>query len=200
MLPHMSSFVLQHMASLIRTWVRTNKGFKEVHLTACAKALFEYCGAEVTSTQVYNHLRNWGLRWIQVSKLRDLSGAGWCEETYTIILQEAHYVGHVSAGHRQTCHGLRKRGALGDDEIQAFSSMTEAVKEVSAAIRENKPTDLHPDLYVAVMDTVGFTEEALMLALCHLIDHKAQGVNFVGMAEQHRTLWLRTFLGKYYKD
>ena len=76
--------------------------------------------------------------------------------------------------------------------------MTEAVKEVAAAIRENKPTDLHPDLYAPVMDAVGFTEEALMLALGHLVDHKAQGVNFVGMAEQHRTLWLRNFLGKYY--
>ena len=92
----------------------------------------------------------------------------------------------------------RKRGALGDNEIQAFTSMTEAVKEVAAAIRENKPTNLHPDLYAAVMDAVGFSEEALMLALGHLVDHKAQGVNFVGMAEQHRTLWLRTFLGKYY--
>ena len=66
--------------------------------------------------------------------------------------------------------------------------MTEAVKEVVAAIRDNKPTDLHPDLYAAVMDAVGFSEEALMLALGHLVDHKAQGVNFAGMAEHHRTL------------
>ena len=61
-LPHMSTFVLKHMASLIRTGVRTDKGFMEVHLTACAKALFEHCGAEVTSTQVYNHLRKWRMR------------------------------------------------------------------------------------------------------------------------------------------
>ena len=57
-----------------------------------------------------------------------------------------------------------------------------------AAIRENNSTDLHPDLYAIVMDAVGFTEEALMLALGHLVDHKAQGVNFAGMAEHHRTL------------
>ena len=78
--------------------------------------------------------------------------------------------------------------------------MTEAVKEVAQAIRESKPTDMHPDLYNAVMDSVGFTEEALMVALGHLVDHKAQGVNFVGMAEQHRTLWLRNFMGKYYNE
>ncbi|CAM0910915.1 unnamed protein product [Alopecurus aequalis] len=260
-LPHPSTFVLKHMASLIRTGVRTDKGFKEVHLHACAKALFEHCGAEVTSTQVYNHLRKWRMRWIQVSKLRDLSGAGWDEETCTIILEEVYYRRHISDHPKnaeflnkpilnyvqmhvifsyglatgkhamgsedplgtplpEDAHthesdtvvidgpdkpadapilgGKRKRGALGDDEIQAFSSMTEVVKEVAAAIRDNKPTNLHSDLYAAIMDAVGFTEEALMLALRHLVDHKAQSVNFVGMAEQHRTLWLRTFLGKYY--
>ena len=96
--------------------------------------------------------------------------------------------------------GKRKRGALGDDEIKAFASMTEAVKDVAHAIRESKPTDMHPDLYMAVMDAVGFTEEALMVALGHLVDNKAQGVAFVGMHLQHRTLWLRTFLAKYYTE
>ena len=95
-LPHQSTFVLKHMASLVRTGVRTDKGFKEVHLNACAKALFEHCCAIVSSTQVYNHLRKWRMRWMQVSKLRDLSGAGWDEKTLTIILEEVHYRGHIS--------------------------------------------------------------------------------------------------------
>ena len=67
--------------------------------------------------------------------------------------------------------GNRERGTLSDDEIQAFSSMTDAVKEVSHAIRESKPTDMHPDR--AVMDAVGFAEEDLMVALGHLVDNKA---------------------------
>ena len=83
------------MCALIKTGVRTDKGFKEVHLTAIAKALFVHCGAEVTSTQVYNHLRKWRLRWLQVSKLRDLSGAQWCEDSFTIILEADHYEGHI---------------------------------------------------------------------------------------------------------
>ena len=95
-LAHMSNFVLRHMSTLVKSGIRTDKGFKEVHLTACAKALFEHCGVEVTSTQVYNHLRKWRLRWIQVVKLRDLSGAQWCEETHTIILEQVHCVGHIS--------------------------------------------------------------------------------------------------------
>jgi hypothetical protein len=74
-LPLQSSFVLEKMCEIIKTGVHTNKGFKEVHLTIVSKALFEDCGAEVTSTQVYNHLRKWMTRWIQIKKLRDLSGA-----------------------------------------------------------------------------------------------------------------------------
>jgi hypothetical protein len=50
--------------------------------------------------------------------------------------------------------GKRKRGALAKDELQAFTCMTEAVKDVAQAIRENKPTDVHPDLYKAVMDVL----------------------------------------------
>jgi hypothetical protein len=47
--------------------------------------------------------------------------------------------------------GKGKRGGLAEDELQAFTSMTEAFKDVAQAIRENKPTDIHPDLYKAIM-------------------------------------------------
>ena len=49
-LPFMSSFVLEKMWSLIKTGVRIDKGFKEVHLTDVAKALYERCGVDVSST------------------------------------------------------------------------------------------------------------------------------------------------------
>ena len=51
--------------------------------------------------------------------------------------------------------------------------MTDAVKEVAQAIRESKPTDMHPDLYRAVMDAVGFCEASLMFSLVHLVNNKA---------------------------
>jgi hypothetical protein len=94
--------------------------------------------------------------------------------------------------------GKRKRGAFADDELVAFTNMTVVVKDVAQAIRDNKPTDMHPDLYNAVMDMLGFAEDDLMAALSHLIDHKAQGSNFVNMIESHRVLWLRNYLGKYH--
>ena len=71
-------------------WVRTEKGFKEAHLNIIAKLVFEFSAQEVTSTQVYNHLRNWRVRWIHVSILRDISGAQWNEETRSILLETEH--------------------------------------------------------------------------------------------------------------
>jgi hypothetical protein len=74
--------------------------------------------------------------------------------------------------------------------------MTEAIKDVAQAIRENKPTNIHPDLYKAVMDVLEYTPDALMAALNHLVDHKAQGVTFIAMADSHMSLWLRNYLSK----
>ncbi|XBH55576.1 hypothetical protein VPH35_077640 [Triticum aestivum] len=152
--PFMSTFVLNKMCELISSVVRTDKGFKEVHLNTVANKVFEFCGQEVSATQVYNHLRKWRSRWIQVSRLRDLSGASWDENTCSIVLEAEHYAGHVA------------------------------------------PLDVHPDLYGAVMTHGGFSDEALMAALSHLLDNKAQGVGFVAMAGAHRGKWYAVFIGK----
>ena len=75
--------------------MRTNKGFKEVHLNQVAKAMQEYSGNEITGTQVYNHLSKWRQRWVRVVKLRELSGALWNEDTCAITLEDEHYKAHV---------------------------------------------------------------------------------------------------------
>ncbi|XBI26266.1 hypothetical protein VPH35_051026 [Triticum aestivum] len=100
--PFMSTFVLNKMCELISSGVRTDKGFKEVHLNTVAKQVFEFYGQEVSATQVYNHLRKWIGQWIQVSKLRDLSGASWDENTCSIVLEVEHYAGHVADHPRDT--------------------------------------------------------------------------------------------------
>jgi hypothetical protein len=94
--------------------------------------------------------------------------------------------------------GKRKRGGLAEDELQAFSSMTEAVKDVAQAIRDNKPTNVHPNLYKAVMDVFEYSPDALMAALNHLVNHKAQGITFVAMGDSHMFLRLRNYLSKHY--
>jgi len=52
-----SGFVLRRMKQLIESGARADKGFKDKEVNMVAKQLREYCGEEVSSTQVYNHLR-----------------------------------------------------------------------------------------------------------------------------------------------
>ncbi|KAJ1299124.1 hypothetical protein BS78_01G507600 [Paspalum vaginatum] len=82
------------MCWLIATGVRIDKVFKEMHLNQVAKAVHEFSGVEVSGNQVYNHLRKWRLKWIRVTKLRELIGALWDEENSMITLDDEHYKGH----------------------------------------------------------------------------------------------------------
>ncbi|KAK3126562.1 hypothetical protein QOZ80_7AG0558510 [Eleusine coracana subsp. coracana] len=93
--PANSGFVLSAICELVGKGARTDKGFKEVHVNQVAKALREFSREEVTVTQVYNHLRKWRQRWGKVSKLKDLSGAQWDDDTKTILLEHEHYLGHI---------------------------------------------------------------------------------------------------------
>ena len=86
----MSSFVLRKFVNLVGQGLKTNKGFKEVHLNSVARSLIEFIGQEVTGTQVYNHLRKWRQRWVKVCRLKDISGATWDENTFTILLHDEH--------------------------------------------------------------------------------------------------------------
>jgi hypothetical protein len=91
----MSTFILRKFADLIGQGVKIDEGFKEVHVNSVAKALTEISGQEVTGTQVYNHLRKWRQKWIRVCRLKDLSDAHWDENTFTIILDDEHLLGHT---------------------------------------------------------------------------------------------------------
>jgi hypothetical protein len=84
--------------------------------------------------------------------------------------------------------GKRKRGGLAEDELQAFNSMTGAIKDVAQAFRDNKPTNVHPDFYKAVIDVLEYSPDAPIVVLNHLVDHKAKGITFVAMEDSHRSL------------
>jgi hypothetical protein len=105
--PVMSAFVLRRFADLVGEGVKTDKGFKEVHLNNVARQVSEFPGQEVTGTQVYNHLRKWRQCWVRVCKLKDLSGALWDENNCSIVLAEEHLLGYtkvscIVAGHHKT--------------------------------------------------------------------------------------------------
>ncbi|KAK3121170.1 hypothetical protein QOZ80_8BG0647450 [Eleusine coracana subsp. coracana] len=95
--PVMSSFVLRRFVDLVGGGVKTDKGYKEVHVNQVARNLSEFTGQEVTGTQVSNHLRKWRQRWVKVCRLKDLSGATWDEDTFTIVLDDEHLLGHTKA-------------------------------------------------------------------------------------------------------
>uniref|UniRef100_A0ACD5UI42 Uncharacterized protein n=1 Tax=Avena sativa TaxID=4498 RepID=A0ACD5UI42_AVESA len=75
--------------------VKTDKGFKEIHIGQAAKALTKLVGYDVTTTQVTNHLRKWKIRYQRIEKLRLLSGALWDDDQKMIVLEDQHYLGHT---------------------------------------------------------------------------------------------------------
>ncbi|KQJ92006.1 hypothetical protein BRADI_4g41143v3 [Brachypodium distachyon] len=91
----MSSMMLSFLADLVATGTRTSSGFKAMHLNNCAKALNEHFKTGITGAQISNHLKKWRKVWINVTKLRNLSGALWDEDTSTIRLADDHYANHV---------------------------------------------------------------------------------------------------------
>jgi len=94
--------------------------------------------------------------------------------------------------------GKRKRGNFSEDEMLMLTNMSDAVNNVANALRETGPTHVDAELYLAVMEMPGFTEEALIVPYIYLLDNKTQGRGFVGMSDSHRDIWLRNYLAKNY--
>ncbi|CAD6238743.1 unnamed protein product [Miscanthus lutarioriparius] len=92
----------------------------------------------------------------------------------------------------------RKRGNFSKEEMLMLTNISDDVNNVANALRATGPAHVDANLYLAVMEMPGFSEEALIIAYTFLLDNKAQGRGFVNMSDAHRALWLRTFLAKNY--
>ncbi|KAM0908724.1 hypothetical protein ACQ4PT_015264 [Festuca glaucescens] len=93
--PPMSACLMKCLAQIAAKGVKTDKGFKEVHITKAAKDVSKLVGYEVTTTQITNHLRKWKTRWQKIDKLRTLSGALWDDDAKMIVLADQHYLDHT---------------------------------------------------------------------------------------------------------
>ena len=93
--PVQSGFVLRRFHDLVGQGVKTEKGFKEVHVRQVALMVSEFARVNVTTQQIYNHLRKWRQRWVKVVRLKDLSGALWDEDHHMIVLDDEHLLGHT---------------------------------------------------------------------------------------------------------
>jgi hypothetical protein len=66
----------------------------------------------------------------------------------------------------------RKRPYFSEEEVLIMTNMTDAVNNVANVLRETGLAHVDADLYHAVMDMPGFSEEALIVAFSHLLDDK----------------------------
>uniref|UniRef100_A0A804LUR2 Uncharacterized protein n=1 Tax=Zea mays TaxID=4577 RepID=A0A804LUR2_MAIZE len=95
--------------------------------------------------------------------------------------------------------GKRKRYVT-DEDVVVFNGMKEDVSDVAAAVRESIHAEAAPGIYNAVINCPGFSREALMYALNHMMEHKATSLVFLDMTPDDRDLWLKTFLAKHYHN
>jgi hypothetical protein len=93
--------------------------------------------------------------------------------------------------------GKRKR-FMTDEDVAVFNGMKQAVSDVAAAVRESIHAEAAPGIYNVVINCPGFSKEALMYALNHMMEHKATSLVFLDMTPDDRDLWLKTFLAKHY--
>ncbi|KAF7027707.1 hypothetical protein CFC21_039729 [Triticum aestivum] len=93
--------------------------------------------------------------------------------------------------------GKRKRASLmSEEEVLVMSNMSDAVREVAIAIKSTG--EAHPELYNAVMELPGFTEDDLLIVLDYLNENanRARSHSFVQMSETRRTRWAIHHLSK----
>jgi hypothetical protein len=67
----------------------------------------------------------------------------------------------------------RKRSTFTEDEKLMLTNMSDAVNNVANALRETEPAHVDANLYLAVMEMPGYTEDALIVAYTYLLDNKA---------------------------
>ncbi|XP_047065630.1 putative disease resistance protein RGA3 [Lolium rigidum] len=95
----------------------------------------------------------------------------------------------------QWCELEENKVKLAHIRKKVFSTCTVKAHELAAS---GSRVDNKDPLYSAVMNMAGFTEEALLVALSHLLDSQDQGSAYMGMQEEDRVSWLMNFLRKHY--
>ncbi|WVZ57763.1 hypothetical protein U9M48_008108 [Paspalum notatum var. saurae] len=219
--PAMSGFVLRRFVDLVAEGVKTDKGFKDVHLNAITRDLTEFLnnGRTINGRQVYNHLRKWRAIWVKIIfgsgvatgrfALGSNEPLGNPSQAETIDLDmpeggteptDTPSSCEVSDGKKKgegTSLGKRKR-VFNDDDQVVMTSMTDAIWGFGAAEKEAANSEAAPGVYDTVMGCTQFSREAMMNALDHLTVNKATGLVFVQMTPEDKDLWMTTHLAKTY--
>jgi hypothetical protein len=80
------------------------------------------------------------------------------------------------------CGNKRKRGHFSEEEMLMMTNMNDAINNVANAILKTGAAHVDPDLYLAVMEMLDFSIEALIVAYTHLLENKLVATGFVNMS------------------
>ncbi|KAK1650373.1 hypothetical protein QYE76_068178 [Lolium multiflorum] len=78
--PELSEFVLNRLVQLVRSGVCFNMGFKEQHVKKIAADVLAFAGIQVTTLQLYNHIRNSRTKWSVIMKMKSDRILDWSED------------------------------------------------------------------------------------------------------------------------
>ncbi|CAD6261530.1 unnamed protein product [Miscanthus lutarioriparius] len=173
-----SGFVLRRMAALVSDGSRPTKVFKDKDVNYVAKALKLFYREDHPKDAEF---LNCPIRFYTEM-----------EAIFANAMATSKFALGSAAGPK------RKKGNFSEEEMLLLTNMSDAVNNVANALRKTGPAHVDANLYLAMMEMPGFSEEALIVAYTFLLDNKAQGRGFVNMSDAHRALWLRTFLAKNY--
>jgi hypothetical protein len=76
--------------------------------------------------------------------------------------------------------GKRKR-FMTDEDVVVFNGMKEVVSDVAVVVRESIHVEAAPEIYNVVINCLGFSREAIMYAVNHMMEHKATSLVFLDM-------------------
>ncbi|CAD6272463.1 unnamed protein product [Miscanthus lutarioriparius] len=201
-------FVLRRMAQLLSDGSKPDKVFKDKDVNLVAKHLKEYSGeADHPKDSEFLNCPIWFYTEIEAIfghamatgrfALGSSEALGVNQADSVAAKAEGSAFNHVCEEKTTTkLGGKRKRDNFTEDEMLILTNMSNVVNNVVNALRETRPAHVDANLYLAVMEMLGFSKEALIVAYTYLLDNKAQGRGFVGMRDSHKTLWLRTDLDK----
>jgi hypothetical protein len=77
--------------------------------------------------------------------------------------------------------GVKRKRNFSEKEMLMMTNMTDVVNNVANAMWKTGAAHVDLDLYLAVMEMLEFSTEALIVAYTHLLENKAVATRFVNM-------------------
>lgn len=84
--PHHTSLLIPFLAKLVKKGLKADKNFKKQAYNMAANYINLECGTDYEPEHVVNHFKSLRNRWNDILTCKNMSGAGWNEDTKTITM------------------------------------------------------------------------------------------------------------------